>query len=102
MPVHLCLVKNYGGIGLYWGYYMAWGKTRASPAKRARVRDLYAEMFSLFEAGKLAPLTHCSLPLDRFAEALRLVENRGGMRSETRRVGNRWGSTCSSRWSLVH
>ncbi|MET4698171.1 NADPH2:quinone reductase [Constrictibacter sp. MBR-5] len=79
VPANLLLVKNIDVIGVYWGYYMAWGKTRASAAKRARVRELYAEMFALFEQGKLAPLTYRSLPLDRFAEALRLVENRSVM-----------------------
>ncbi|MFN4088770.1 MAG: NADPH:quinone oxidoreductase family protein [Alphaproteobacteria bacterium] len=79
LPVNLALVKNIDVIGVYWGYYMAWGKTRAPDARRARVRDLYAEMFALFEQGKFAPLTWRALPLDRFAEALRLVENRSVM-----------------------
>lgn len=79
IPANLVLVKNIDVIGLYWGYYMAWGKTRANAAKRARVRELYAEMFALFEQGKLNPLTYRSLPLEQFAEALRLVEGRSVM-----------------------
>src|SRR3546814_1452501 len=111
IPATHLLVKNIDVIGLYWGYYMAWGKTRASPAKRARVRDLYAEMLSLFGAGKLAPITHCSPPPARLAEALRLVENRGvmgklvlapGAGARTRTAACRVGKACAitgkSRW----
>ena len=76
IPANLILVKNLTVIGLYWGFYMAWGKTRADAALRRRVRDLFTELFSLYEQGRLHPLVDRVLPLDRFAEALRHVENR--------------------------
>ena len=63
-------------IGLYWGFYMAWGKTKADAALRARVRQLYRELFALFEAGKLQPLVDARLPLAKFADALARVQGR--------------------------
>ena len=77
IPANLLLVKNISVIGLYWGFYMAWGKTRASPALRAKVREMFAELFALFEAGKLHPEVDRELPLSGFAEGLRRVQDRG-------------------------
>jgi NADPH2:quinone reductase len=76
IPANLILVKNLTVIGLYWGYYMAWGKTKANSATRARVKTLFAELFELFEQGKLHPLVDITLPLDDFAEGMRRVERR--------------------------
>lgn len=76
IPANLILVKNLTVIGLYWGFYMAWGKTKADASLRARVRGLYRELFALFEAGKLLPSIDARLPLDRFADALARVEGR--------------------------
>jgi NADPH2:quinone reductase len=75
IPANLLLVKNLSVIGLYWGFYMAWGKTQASPALRAWVRDMFQEMFALYEAGKIAPVIDRELPLSAFAEGLRRVES---------------------------
>jgi NADPH:quinone reductase len=55
---------------------MAWGKAKADAALRARVRQLYGELFALFEARKLHPLVDARLPLDKFADALTRVEER--------------------------
>jgi NADPH2:quinone reductase len=76
IPANLVLVKNLTVIGLYWGFYMAWGKTKADAALRVQVRVLYRELFALFEAGKLHPLVDARLPLDKFADALARVEGR--------------------------
>jgi NADPH2:quinone reductase len=76
IPANLVLVKNLTIIGLYWGFYMAWGKTRADAATRARVRALFVDMFRLFEQGKLRPVIDKALPLASFAEGLRRVESR--------------------------
>jgi NADPH2:quinone reductase len=76
IPANLVLVKNLTVIGLYWGFYMAWGKTKADAALRTRVRQLYRELFALFEAGKLHPLVDARLPLAKFADALTRVEGR--------------------------
>ncbi|KIU45360.1 MULTISPECIES: NADPH:quinone oxidoreductase family protein [Bradyrhizobium] len=76
IPANLVLVKNLTVIGLYWGFYMAWGKSKADAALRARVGVLFDELFSLFEAGKLRAPVDRSLPLAQFADALRRVEGR--------------------------
>jgi NADPH:quinone reductase len=76
IPANLILVKNLTVIGLYWGFYMAWGKSKAEPAMRARVRGLFSELFALFEAGKLRPLVDAKLPLSEFADGLARVERR--------------------------
>ena len=76
IPANLVLVKNLTVIGLYWGFYMGAGKTRAPPALRAQVRGLYGELFGLFEAGQLRPPVDARLPLQGFADALGRVERR--------------------------
>ena len=75
IPANLILVKNISIIGLYWGFYMAWGKTQASPALRARVREMFDEMFALFDEGKVQPVIDCELPLADFAQGLRRIES---------------------------
>jgi len=77
IPANLVLVKNISVIGLYWGFYMAWGKSQADAALRTEVRGLFAELFRLFEAGALRPVTDSVLPLADFAAGLRRVESRG-------------------------
>jgi NADPH:quinone reductase len=76
IPANLVLVKNLTIIGLYWGYYMAWGKTKADPALRAKVRTLFDELFLLFEQGALQCTIDRALPLAEFAEGLRRVSGR--------------------------
>ena len=76
IPANLLLVKNISVIGLYWGYYMAWGKTRAPPVLLANVRTMFREMFALLETGALRPKVDRELPLTHFAEGLKRVEDR--------------------------
>lgn len=76
IPANIVLVKNLTVIGLYWGFYMGWGKSKADAPLRAKVRILYEEMFALFEAGKLRAPVDGSLPLADFATAMRRVESR--------------------------
>ena len=76
VPANILLVKNLSLIGLYWGYYMAWGKTQAPPALRARVRTMFDDLFALFDQGRLHPAVDSELPLARFADALRRVQDR--------------------------
>ena len=76
VPANLALVKNIDVIGIYWGYYMAWGKTKASPALRAQVRAMFAELFRLAEQGRLRPITDSVLPLEDFAQGLRRLTER--------------------------
>jgi NADPH:quinone reductase len=76
IPANIVLVKNLTVIGLYWGFYMAWGKSRADASLRERVGVLFEELFGLYEAGKLRAPVDRSLPLSRFADGLRSVEGR--------------------------
>jgi NADPH2:quinone reductase len=76
IPANLVLVKNLTVIGLYWGFYMAWGKSKADPATRAKVGELFEELFRLYEAGRLHPLVDTRLPLSEFAAGLSRVERR--------------------------
>lgn len=76
IPANIVLVKNLTVIGLYWGFYMGWGKTQTDPALREKVRTLYNEIFDLFKAGKLSAPVDGALPLADFATAMRRVENR--------------------------
>ena len=76
IPANILLVKNLSIIGLYWGFYMAWGKTQADAATRARVRTLFDDLFRLFSQGRLRPVVDEVLPLSQFADALRRIEDR--------------------------
>jgi NADPH2:quinone reductase len=76
VPANILLVKNLTVIGLYWGFYMGWGKSRADSPLRRRVRTMFEDLFGLFEAGHLRPLVDDVLPLARFADGLRRVEGR--------------------------
>jgi NADPH2:quinone reductase len=76
IPANLVLVKNLTVIGLYWGFYMGWGKVKAAEPLRAKVRTLFDEMFALHEAGRLRAHVDQVLPLSGFGEALRRVERR--------------------------
>ncbi|MEW6642144.1 MAG: NADPH:quinone oxidoreductase family protein [Pseudomonadota bacterium] len=76
IPANIVLVKNLTVIGLYWGFYMAWGKTRADAALRSRVKLLFEDLFALHTEGKLRAPVDQVLPLGQFAEGLRRVERR--------------------------
>jgi NADPH2:quinone reductase len=76
IPANILLVKNLTVIGLYWGFYMAWGKSKADARLRDNVRRLFDELFELYEAGKIRAPVDRALPLAQFADALRRVEAR--------------------------
>ena len=68
VPANILLVKNITVSGLYWGYYMGWGKSKAPPAQQAEVQDAMAMMFRWYEAGLLRPVTYRTLDLAEFAD----------------------------------
>ena len=76
IPANIVLVKNLTVVGIYWGYYMGWGKTAANPETRRKVRGLIDDLFSLCTAGKLAPEISETFPLAQYATALGLIERR--------------------------
>lgn len=79
IPANIVLVKNLTVIGLYWGFYMAWGKSKADACLRASVRILFDELFGLFETGELRAPVDRTLPLSRFADGMRTVESRSAI-----------------------
>jgi NADPH2:quinone reductase len=76
IPANILLVKNLTVIGLYWGFYMAWGKSKADARLRTSVRSLFDELFGLFESGKLRAPIDSAMPLPHFAKALRRIADR--------------------------
>lgn len=76
IPANLVLVKNVTVIGIYWGYYMGWGKQLPPPAVVQRVRDAFDDMLGWAAAGTLRPETYATYPLARFREALDAITER--------------------------
>jgi NADPH:quinone reductase len=76
IPANITLVKNIAVVGVYWGYYMGWAKLQPSARAKRRLAECFAELFKLYEAGKIQPHVHDTLPLERFADALAIVEER--------------------------
>ncbi len=76
IPANLVLVKNIDVIGIYWGFYMAWGRTKADPQTRRQVHAMFADLFALVEQGKLHPVTDSVLPLEEFAQGLKRITER--------------------------
>lgn len=76
VPASIILVKNVTVIGLYWGFYMGWGKSQADTALRSQVRLMFEELFGLYRSGKIRAPVDQVLPLSNFGEALRRVQRR--------------------------
>jgi len=76
IPANILLVKNITAIGLYWGYYMGWGRQPRQAGDVARLHAAMQEMFRWFEAGDIRPLTHATFDLADFAAGMDLVANR--------------------------
>jgi NADPH2:quinone reductase len=79
VPANIALVKNIAVVGVYWGYYMGWAKQPPSARARRRLAECFADLFRLYEAGKIKPLVHATFPLEQFADALDIVESRRAM-----------------------
>jgi NADPH2:quinone reductase len=76
VPANIALVKNIAVVGVYWGYYMGWAKLPPSARARRKLAACFADLFALYEAGKIKPKVHGTFPLERFADALDIVESR--------------------------
>lgn len=76
IPANLVLVKNVSVIGIYWGYYMGWGKQLPPPDMKDRVRHAFTEMLGWAAAGKLNPETYATFPLPAFRDALNAISER--------------------------
>lgn len=79
VPANLLLVKNVAVLGVYWGYYTGWARHAPSPRAQRRFAEGFVALFALLDAGRLAPRVQSVLPLERFAEALAIVEGRGAV-----------------------
>ena len=62
------LVKNYSVVGLHWGAYR-----QHNPAK---IEQAWRELFELYAAGKLKPVICARFPMDKVADAMRLLISR--------------------------
>jgi NADPH2:quinone reductase len=69
-PANLLLLKNASAVGLYLGWYTAWGKSRAPLPVRLRFRQAMQDLLALYDKGAIRPRMAGELPLNRFADAL--------------------------------
>lgn len=76
IPANILLVKNITAIGLYWGYYLGWGRQPRTDADAAAVDEAMATMFAWHDEGRLHPRTHAALDLADFADGMAMVEER--------------------------
>ena len=71
MPLNLTLLKSCDIRGVFWGAF-----TAREPARNAAN---IAELFELWQQGKINPLVSETYPLDRAHEAIAKLENRGAI-----------------------
>jgi len=71
MPLNLTLLKSCDIRGVFWGAF-----TAREPEKNAAH---IAELFELWQAGKINPLVSETYPLERAHEAIAKLENRGAL-----------------------
>lgn len=76
IPANIALVKNVTVIGLYWGYYVGWGRIAPPPGMETRVRAAFAEMLGWCADGRLAPETWKTFGLAEFHAALDAIRSR--------------------------
>jgi len=62
VPFNLMLLKSCQVVGVFWGAF-----TQREPARN---QELLAELFGMWEAGKIRPHVSATYPLERAAEAL--------------------------------
>jgi NADPH2:quinone reductase len=68
IPLNLTLLKSCQIVGVFWGAF-----TMRDPKRNA---EHIAELFKWYEEGKIKPQVTAHFPLERAAEALKLVEER--------------------------
>lgn len=76
IPANILLVKNATAIGIYWGYYMGWGRVPVPPERRAAVRAAFATLFGWVVEGALKPRTQRIFALESYEEALAVLASR--------------------------
>ena len=68
IPANVLLVKNATVMGFYWGSYR-----KHDPE---RLRDGFSELFDWYRQGRIRPHVSETLPLERAADAIRLLTER--------------------------
>ncbi|WP_428407821.1 NADPH:quinone oxidoreductase family protein [Hyphococcus sp.] len=68
IPLNLTLLKSCQIVGVFWGAF-----TMRNPAKNA---EYIAELFELYESGKVRPRITAHFPLQDAAKALAMIESR--------------------------
>ena len=68
IPLNLCLLKNNSVVGVFYGAWIA-----RDPAANA---ENIAELFALYEQGKLTPLVTQTFPLDEYVDAFATLTER--------------------------
>ncbi|CAB3653770.1 NADPH:quinone oxidoreductase family protein [Achromobacter pestifer] len=76
IPANILLVKNATAIGIYWGYYMGWGRVPFPPERRAAVRAAFATLSGWVVEGALKPYTQRTFALESYEEALAVLASR--------------------------
>ena len=70
LTANIILVKNITIIGIYWGYYMGWGRAALSSVRQKDVRAAFELLLTWATEKKLKPLTHQTYALEDFRLAL--------------------------------
>jgi len=76
VPTNIVLVKNITVIGVYWGYYLGWGRQPVLPNTDARLRAAFDEIYAWTIEGRLRPQAHAVLPLSQCRAALEMIASR--------------------------
>ncbi|MGM0585271.1 MAG: NADPH:quinone oxidoreductase family protein [Pseudomonadota bacterium] len=76
VPANLILLKNIHVSGFNIGQYLGWGKTDERERWAARWREGVEALTDLWQANRIAPRLHATLPLEQFREAMALITNR--------------------------
>jgi len=76
IAANLVLVKNISVLGVYWGYYLGWGRQPAPDANTTKLRHVYEELFIWTRQGKLKPRVHATFPLHEFRKAFDMIASR--------------------------
>lgn len=76
VPANRLLVKNVSMLGVYWGYYVGWGRIAPPPHIAPKVRAAFDELLGWCAQGRLRPRTWRTYPMDAFREALGAISSR--------------------------
>jgi len=76
IPANVVLVKNISVLGMYWGYYLGWGRQPTPDANATTLHQAYEALFAWTRQGRLKPRVHAALPLREFRKAFDMIASR--------------------------